>query len=229
VSPLRPVLALGALLAGTGLLASLGGATSCVEIITWNGVDYIGAGKIAEEPALGSSLGSGVIPPCVGSDASGCEGEDEQPVALFRIPGVNPEIAVVVRPTASRVFLAPGYFPELAGHPLHDAIFGPRLGRPEEKRGFSCGRAFSIKAIVESPPAWGALFLVEVEESDRDVGRYDEGGGVAVFVDAGTEVEGLERNGLPFVEEGDHAAIEARECLGGGGAGKLVAARIASA
>lgn len=211
-------------LAASGLLVSPAAGNSCVDRVIWNGTEYSGGGMTPGRVRHDGRLGEGEQPVC---GEGGCVEPASTGVEVLRLAGISPEVAVGVLNGGSQFYLAPGYFPQLPSHPLHRAIYGPQPGRPDEKRGFSCGPRFLLKGKLASPAAWGALFLVEVDASEHDVGRYDEGGGVPIFVYSGTEFTGVERNGLPFVEEDDRIAIEARECLGGE-ARKLVAERLAT-
>lgn len=77
---------------------------------------------------------------------------------------------------------APGFFPQLPDHPLHEAVYGS-ASRPNELAGWRCGKAIpDLLGTVVGSPGWGAVFGVRFE-GGRVRRQYDL---TAVFVDART-------------------------------------------
>jgi hypothetical protein len=112
----------------------------------------------------------------------------------------------------------------LPDHPLHDEIYGSAR-RPNERVGWVCGAPITLTGTVVNPPSFGGLFSVRFK--GEEVRRQD--GWTAVSVDTRTRVIGFDRNGLPYLEEGDRIEAAARECTTGETQYKVVADRIASA
>jgi hypothetical protein len=218
MGPPRFVLCLTAMLAGCGLI--VGPATaSCVYGIEWNGLFYE-AGNFERPVTLGPSLGEATVPPCEDQGAPGCHHPKGEAVTIYRLPGINPHVAFGGRsPGGREVFLAPGFFPQLPDHPLHEAAYG-RAGRPNERTGWRCGAAIpDLVGTVTETPGWGRAFGVRFEggrvrrQSDR----------TAVFVDARTSITGFDAFGLPHITGGDRLRATVRECSASGQRYKVVA------
>jgi hypothetical protein len=195
-------------------------SSSCAEAVEWQGIRYEGMGGTLRAPvAFGERLGEGAIPSCSDEDGIGCRGPESSPVDVLRLPGIDPAIAVGVPPRGrlSRVYLAPGYFPELPGHPLHDAVY--ERGRPNERLGSRCEAPVELAGTVVRTPTWGGVFAVRFA---GDLVRR-QFGYTAVFVDAQTRIVGLDRNGLPYVDAGDRLQARVRECTASGERYKVVA------
>jgi hypothetical protein len=220
--PLRLAFWLVAVLGGAGLLVGAAAATSCGPLIEWKGVLYSGA-NLAHAVRFGGLLGEGLVPPCDGSE--GCQAEEGKRVDVYRLPRVDPAVAIGGRGPLGRrnAYLAPGYFPQLPGHPLHRALYGsPR--RPNERAGaWQCGRPIEgLRGTVARTVGWGWVFAVRFE-GERMRRQY---GYTTVFVDARTTITGFDSHGLPHVEKGDRLEATVLECTASGERYKVVAEEI---
>ena len=175
---------------------------SCAGGISYNGGFYYGTTAAVK---AGASLPGGYLPGCddaVAVDpATGARltpAPAPTPVELHRIPGVPTRVAVAYD---GRAALAPGWLPQVAGHPLHKLF---RTAKPA-----SCGSAWHLRGKVQAPPLPGA----PVSIAARSVTLVD-----------GTRVVGLARDGLPYLGAGDAVDATVRSC-----GGTLVADRVARA
>lgn len=222
---IRYALCLAALLASCGLLVGPAGATSCPLLVEWNGVRY-DAGNFDRQVAFGASVGEATVPPC-GDEGAGCRRGDSEKVRVFRLPGVDPHVAVgAAGPLGREVYLAAGFFPQLPDHPLHEAAYGSAR-RPNERTGWRCADAIHdlVGTVVNETPGWGSVFQVRFEGDSvrRQYGR------TALFVDARTTISGFDEFGLPRVVENDRIRATVRECTASGGRYKVVADAISNA
>lgn len=220
----RFVLCLTGLLAACGLIIGPASA-SCAYSIEWNGV-YYDAGNLKRPVAFGHSLGNAVVPVCEDEGAAGCQHESAGKVPIFRLPGIDPHVAVGgPSPWGHEVFLAPGFFPQLPDHPLHEAAYGSTQ-RPNERAGWRCGPAIpDLVGTVTQTPGWGWIFGVRFQ-GDRVRRQYDR---TAVFVDARTTIMGFDEFGLPRITEGDRIRATVRECTASRQRYKVVADSISNA
>jgi hypothetical protein len=92
MGPRRFGICLTALLSACGLIVGPASG-SCAFFIEWNGVHY-DAGNFDRPVAFGASLGEAIVPPCEDEGGAGCEHEDSEKVPVFRLPGVDPHVAV---------------------------------------------------------------------------------------------------------------------------------------
>ncbi len=195
------LLACGALVAGCAGGEGSGDA-DCASVIRWNGSTYWG---ITARVEVGGSLGEGVSPAC--NDSNGAS-EEDSPVEIFAVRGVDPAIAVT---TASDVvYTADGFVLESQAHPLHDAIFDP--GEPNERRGWTCEEPLTVGATVASPPGHG-VFRVRDVTAHEDLFRATDDGRVSL--DAKTEITGLERKGVPYIAGEEKLVLTVRACSRG--------------
>ncbi|HEY3189959.1 MAG TPA: hypothetical protein VGJ70_20885, partial [Solirubrobacteraceae bacterium] len=145
----RALLALAAA-AASALSAAPAGA-SCAATVRYGGETYFGSSLTARE---GRHLRGGVRPGCndvVTRDEQGNDispREPDQPIEAHRIPGAPARLALAYN---GRAYLALGYLPQLAGHPLHRAWARGRTAHP------SCGRAFRLSATVAVTPTPGPV------------------------------------------------------------------------
>jgi hypothetical protein len=161
-------------------------SSSCASAVQWNGTIYFGNALAMPH---GARLGSGTIPPCQ-------SGDDPRRVVLTRLRDVNPTVAVAVAGDRDSVFLAEGFFPQLAGHPVHDAIErarGPLL-RPRRCR----SRFERTGTVTEVRP----LML----RSGADT--------AAIELYADTRITGFLRAGEPYLQAGDRITVRGRVCAG---------------
>ena len=119
--------------------------------LRYAGATYLGS---ALEVADGPALSGAVIPGCndvVTRDEQGNDTspkEPDEPVEAHRIPRVPTRLALAYN---GRAYLAIGYLPQLAGHPLHRAWARGRSVTP------SCGRAWHLRATVAITPTPGPV------------------------------------------------------------------------
>jgi hypothetical protein len=223
VAPLRFVACLVAVLAASGVLIGPVSANSCSVAIEWNGVRYE-AGNLNRHVAFGPSVGEASVPTC--DEAAGCRAKGSEKVQAFRLQGVNPHVVLGATTALGRdVFFAPGFFPQLPDHPLHEAVYGS-ASRPNELAGWRCGKAIpDLLGTVVGSPGWGAVFGVRFE-GGRVRRQYDL---TAVFVDARTTITGFNEFGLPRIMEGVSIRATVRECTASGGRYKVVPDEISNA
>jgi hypothetical protein len=181
-------------------------------------------GNAVREPLmLGEELGTGVIPSC--SDTSPPDPTPEQNVTVRALAGISADVAVALErdPTTSpgehTVYLAPGFLVQNPAHPLHDTLYGGPE-EPNEERGFECEPPVRFQARAATTPG-SVVFRVESE--DAAVAPLLERHEGDVFVDANTRVSGLEREGVPYVAEGDEFELVVRACSRGDDEQLLVA------
>ena len=186
---------------------------TCAARITWNGHVYFGE-TFAKVPPATLMLGTGGRPTC--ADANGGEAGASQAVEVRRMIGVDPRVAVAVEGEREHAYLARGYFVQLPSHPLHRAL-GRFQRTRSELEGCATTRRLAFRGTVRSDT--GATLAVRR-------GRRE----TVLFVDAFTRFQGLDRNGLPYVEPGERIAVGAVECRGRDGRlHKTVPRRIAPA
>ena len=191
----------GALVA-SGILATVARSESCAVTIRLNDVVYASEEfGVALEP--GDALGEAEIPHC---GTGGRCAPPEDTVSAFEIAEVPPEAAVLA-PDYYGLFLANGTFPQLRDHPLHDALYGSP-DRPSYRTG--CGTVFRLEATVDQV----SPLRVDVESSEVAMDKSDEGAWLEV--DAGTRIEGFDRDGIATLEAGDEIVVRAQDCVGHG-------------
>ena len=202
-----PLLAATATIAAATLAGAPGPAVaSCTAGVSFKDVFYEHA-ETRNTVARGSGLPGGVVPGCDDTVVLGPQGqrldppEPDTPVELQRIRGVPARLAVV-RPGQPGVFLAPGTFPELPGHPLHKALYGSR-DAPAATKDRVCGPPHRVTGYLPFTPAAGSAMTL----------RTAEGLDVPVVVDARTRFRGAQRVARqPVVSGGDALAVVGRRC-----------------
>jgi hypothetical protein len=228
MGPCRFTICLAGLLSACGLLVGPASA-ACAFFVEWNGVSY-GPVDTGRPVTFGPSLGHGVVPFCDDTDDGGCEplrDESGESIAVFRLPGIDPHVAVgASAPWGRRVFLAAGFLPELPDHPFHGAIYSSPREPNERDGGWRCGKQIPhLVGTVTGTPALGLVFGVRFEGA---IVRRD-GGSTSVFVDASTSITGFDEFGVPRIEAGDRIRAAVRECTASGGRYKVVADSITPA
>jgi hypothetical protein len=171
--------------------------------------------RVALEP--GPVLGEGAVPTeCCDVPGECSEGVPTRPVTLRAVEGVDPAVAVINADDTIdlpdgfvRVYTAPGYLIELPSHPLHDAVFGSSEDPDGQARHPTCSQLRTVVGEVMETPFIGSLDLRLSEPDDPDTRELVRDG---IVVDAHTVVEGFSRDGLPFIEQGDQAAVDLRVC-----------------
>jgi hypothetical protein len=173
--------------------------------VRWNDVLYVG---VTSDEALerGPRLGEGEIPDCT---AGGRCAPPEARTAVFAVAGVDPEIALAAREgeASAEIFLAPGTFPALPDHPLHEAIFGSPT-RPNYRQ--QCGEP--LRFAGEVTQAWFNLRVRVADVVPEQVPTDEEQ--VWVELDVETRIEGFDRNGVAAIAEGEEVTVTGRMCEG---------------
>ena len=124
-------------------------------------------------------------------------------------------------PERQALHFGPGYLTESPRHPLHTALYRKEL---DETKGLRCAGARSLAGRVEFTPGFGMVIRSKgLDDPSSALLRPYDG---VVFVDAGTEFDGLDRAGIPYLEKGTEVSVEAQPCEGGGGSRKLVVTRM---
>jgi hypothetical protein len=209
------LLVLAALFGGCGG-DSVGSSTpDCLGRLEWNGVKYASAGGRIEKPLVfGNELGTGIIPGCSG--AAGQEVVPDREVTVVRVRGTSPSVAVAIEDEGDPPYpwLAPGYVPESALHPLHEAIYGS-ANQPNAEAGFRCEVSRTLGARALTTPAFDVVPL-HVEPEEQGLSSYLRAGDVdgIVTFDANSVITGYERDGIPFIQAGDRFSLSLRECTG---------------
>ena len=133
----------GLLVAGAALIACGGRTESqsgCASAVVWRGETRLGLsvrGDRIQWPPIERTV-QARVPAC--NDGGGSSG-DSRSVQLSQFQGVAPEVALALADDAGvdTLFLGAGYFPQVPGHPLHEALYR-FLGAPDETRGRRCPR-----------------------------------------------------------------------------------------
>jgi hypothetical protein len=144
----------------------------------------------------GSVLGRGVLPACTADD-------DDQPVTIRRVAHVPPALAVAREgvPGKNSVYLAPGFFPVLADHPLHRLLVRRARGLERPRR---CSGRYRVTGTVLRTPINNGVPL--------RVGSSE----LSVQIVTGTEIIGFRRAGYPYLQRRDLVDVRGRRCdLGG--------------
>lgn len=213
------------MLCASGLVVGRADA-DCALRIVWNDVSYDSADS--DRPVrFGASLGEATLPFCDDEGNGGCERHSDEKIAVFRLPGIDPHVALAAHwPAGPELFLAAGFFPELPDHPLHAAIFGSPERPDERAGGWNCGPQIpDLTGAVTLTPGLGHVFGVRFE-GERV--RMDEGR-TSLVVDARTTISGFGEFGLPRIEEGDRIRATVRECTASGERYQVVADSITNA
>jgi hypothetical protein len=183
----------------------------CLALLAWNGVKYEGV-QIDEPRTLGRRLGTAVIPEC--------GPEPERRVAIRRIKGIHPSIAVVApgpsgtHPDSMIVWVGPGYLLSSPIHPLHEDT-RTAVGSRDATAGFQCETPRTVRGrALETPAAASGYLRVAVDDPVLEAFLMRDDVDRIVNLDRETAVRGLTRHGVPYVEVGDEFELTASECEG---------------
>ena len=160
------------------------GAEIAANAVLWNGNIYLG--NPLDMPR-GSRVGTGTMPPCASGDAP-------RRVSVHRIRGVNPPVALAVAGDHDSVFLAEGFFPQLASHPVHEAI---------RRRSGPLPRPRRCRSRLERTGTVTAVRPLHVRSSNRTI---------ALSLYADTRITGFLRAGEPYLQAGDRIIVRGRVC-----------------
>ena len=207
----RPIILLALGLAAT--IPAAPAKASCSLGINLGDNSYVSSSLPAADSA---ALKGGVIPSCddtVVKDASGRNIEQQEPdipVVVHRIKGVPARLAVAYN---GHAYLARGYLPQLASHPLHVA-----WARHNRVAPTSCGKPWRVRAKALTTPTPGPIPVLT-------------GGGRETLLQlaADTKVAGLNRAGYPYLGEGRQISALVRSCDSVFGGRVLLARRVKAA
>jgi hypothetical protein len=169
------------ILAGCGSETTIG---DCRSAVVWQGRLYLGQGN-AKSWQRGERLGAGKVPAC-GPD------KPAEAATVYRVRGVPPPIAVAI---AHDVYLGPDYFPQLATHPLHRALFR----HPDQPRARRCRGH------------WKAMGAIKGGSAVLDLATAQ--GRLGVFLHARTRVRGGTRFGTAYLPTGTRVRARGRMCV----------------
>jgi hypothetical protein len=178
-----------AAVAAAGCAESRGSSSSCAAVVRWNQSFYRGH---AMKVRHGDVLGRGVVPACTTDD-------EDQEVTVRRVANVPPALAVAREdvPASASIYLAPGFFPVLADHPLHRALVRQAHGLPRPRR---CAERFRVTGTVLETPTTDGVSL-------GTGGRR-----ASVSVVATTRVIGFRRAGYAYLQRRDLVEVRGRRC-----------------
>jgi Family of unknown function (DUF6281) len=203
------VAAVLAVLAAMGVAAP-GAHAGCAFIVVWHDRAYIQYSSPAQTSTIepGATITGAVEPGC-----NDTVGADEHPTATAarRIVGISPAVAILVRGTP---LVAWGYVPATG------FLTGATVPH-DETRGCTLGGRVRITG-----PAHLGLGLLNVTVNDTTVRlRHLLNGAAQMFSDGYTRIDGLKRNGLPYIGEGQLVRVDARFCKVPGSVGTKIVAR----
>jgi len=210
-----------ALLLAVVLLAGCGGSEAprsepaanldCAYPLAWNGVEYEVGIDLTKEWKLGPALGPGVVLGC-GSDEMGYYPDED--VEVRSVEGVDSDLAVaalLADSSQSIIWIAPGYLIESLRHPLHEQL-APGLGSTGLRAKFTCKETLRTRGRSLTTPRPGqGLEVVAVNPAVEEL-LVAPGGNRSVAVDQETELTGFDRNGVPYVSEGDEFVLAVSTC-----------------
>lgn len=110
------------LVAGCNAGSTGSGAGGCAATVEYAGRTYFGHAAEVPPSALGEQLGSGIIPACNDTNASGGRAED---VVVVELIGVPPEVAIAATYSDTTVFIRQGSDFESLPPTLRDLIGAP--------------------------------------------------------------------------------------------------------
>jgi hypothetical protein len=208
-----------ALLLAIALLAGCGGSQTprepaasldCAYPLAWNGVEYEVGVELPKDWERGRALGPGVVLGC-GSDELGYHPDED--VEVRSVEGIDSNIAVAALlddAPRSIVWVAPGYLIESPRHPMHEAL-APSWGYAELRDEFTCKETLRTRARSLTTPQLGqGLEVVAVNPAVEAL--LVGSGNRYVAVDPATEISGFDRNGVPYVAEGDELMLVVSIC-----------------
>ena len=172
---------------------------ACAASLTWRGATYIGVSLSRKAtPAVGRRVGTGTIPPCIDTSPPPDPPEKAERIALRRIKGVSPRIAVYAD---GLVWPAFGFFTELPSHPLHRAFHGSRQGVPNFTREGRCRGMRTIRGLVTT-----------TQFGPVDINPLGKARSLSLRIDAITRIRGFSKAGHPYLERGDEIRVRGLRC-----------------
>jgi hypothetical protein len=210
----RTLLLLAVLVAGCGgdqVRSEPAASLDCAYPLVWNEVRYEVGVELPRDWELGSALGPGVVLGC-GSDELGYYPDED--VDVRSVEGIDPAIAVAALledATRSLVWVAPGYLIASPRHPLHEAL-APNWGYADTADEFTCKKTFRSRARSLTTPGLGQPLEVKAVNPAVEALLVAPGGNRAVSLDPRTEITGFDRNGVPYVSDGDEFVLVLSTC-----------------
>lgn len=183
----------------------------CAYPLVWNEVRYEIGVELPRDWELGASLGAGLVLGC-GSDELGYY--PDEGVEVRSVESIDTAIAVAALPkdaTRSIIWVAPGYLIESVRHPMHQAL-APNWGYAEIADAFTCEETLRTRARSLTTPGLGQPLEVKADNPAVEALLVAPGGNRAVSLDPRTEIAGFDRNGVPYVSEGDEFMLVLRTC-----------------
>jgi len=200
-------------LAGSGLAAPPAHA-SCIFVVVWHDRVYFAVNTPETLPHPGAPVRGALEPDC---NDTGGPARPPTPIAARRIVGVPASLALLARDT---VLVPSGYFPQVA-----NVLTGATLPT-NETRGCTLGGPVRITG-----PARTAFGFISVRVDSSTVHLHHLlRGSAQVYLDGHTRIDGLVRNGQPYIGEGQLVRVDALFCKVPGSIGtKIVGRRIVPA
>ena len=180
-------------------------AASCAAVVEWNGTTYYGMGRLLKAISIAGPLGEGTVPSC--QDTVPGSPSPARPVALARVDGVQPEMAIAVVGEAGTLYVAPQFFPQIPGTALHDLIYGPNRDVPDERVGEE-GCPASSRATIDGTVVSSGFGTLRVDAADPDA---ELPGDNPIFTYAQTTIT-REGASTPYVEPGDSVQASVLVC-----------------
>lgn len=186
---------------------SSGGSSAalCAAVVEWEGTTYYGAGGLPNAISLAGPLGEGTVPSC-GDTVPGSP-SPARSVALARVAGLPPGMAIAVAGENDTLYVAPQFFPQIPGTALHDRIYGPGRDVPNERVGVQ-GCPTSTRATIDGSVVSSGFGTLRVEASDPDA---ELPGDNPIFTDAQTTIT-REDASTPYAQPGDSVQAAVLVC-----------------
>jgi Family of unknown function (DUF6281) len=180
-------------------------AASCAAVVEWEGTTYYGTGGLPKAISLAGPLGEGTVPSC-GDTAPGSP-SPARSVALARVAGLPPEMAIAVAGETDTLYVAPQFFPQIPGTALHDLIYGPNRDVPDERVGEE-GCPVSTRATIDGTVVSSGFGTLRVDAADPDA---ELPGDNPIFTYARTTIT-REGASTPYAEPGDSVQASVLVC-----------------
>ncbi len=176
----------------------------CLAQIEWNGKIY-DAAEPGQAFESAGKLEDGSIPCPSGSGS----------IEVAALEGIDPAVGVITpvarqaESAGSTTWAGPGYLLISPKHPLHVEIGMDR------DAGFDCGSERTMQVRVETTPlAADDYLVVRSDDPEDDALLAAEGRMRIVSLEPETTYEGIDRHGVPYVEDGDELELTYRICDG---------------
>ena len=183
----------------------------CAYPLAWNGVQYEFGIEVPNDRRLGPVLGPGVVLGCGSEELGYYPDEDVEVRSVHEIDSDLAVAALLKGSTRSMIWVAPGYLIESRRHPLHEQL-APGWGSTDLRAKFTCRETLRTRGRSLTTPRPGqGLEVVAVNPAVEEL-LVAPGGNRSVAVDQKTELTGFDRNGVPYVSEGDEFVLAVSTC-----------------